>query len=114
MGARVNSGAVTPYGDRTFIILNPVAGQESPNRLRRLLGGAFAVRHAPFDLVETQHTGHATELARTAAEKGYRAVCIVGGDGTLAEAAAGLIEIGRASCREREEMREGVIEQKQR
>jgi len=91
MGARVNSGAVTPYGDRTFIILNPVAGQESPNRLRRLLGGAFAVRHAPFDLVETQHTGHATELARTAAEKGYRAVCIVGGDGTLAEAAAGLI-----------------------
>src|SRR5690625_621487 len=85
MGARVNSGAVTPYGDRTFIILNPVAGQESPNRLRRLLGGAFAVRHAPFDLVETQHTGHATELARTAAEKGYRAVCIVGGDGTLAE-----------------------------
>lgn len=86
-----SSGAVTPYGDRTFIILNPTAGQETAARLRRLLGGAFAARGAHFDLVETGGAGHATELARTAAERGYRAVCVVGGDGTLAEAATGLV-----------------------
>lgn len=85
------SGAITPYGDRTFIILNPIAGQESPARLRRLIGGAFAARGASFDLVETCRAGHATELARHAAECGYRAVCVVGGDGTLAEVASGLI-----------------------
>jgi YegS/Rv2252/BmrU family lipid kinase len=84
-------GAVTPYGDRTFIILNPTAGQETASRLRRLLGGAFAARGAHFDLVETSGAGHATELARSAAERGYRAVCAVGGDGTLAEVATGLI-----------------------
>lgn len=91
MDIRLDGGAVTPYGDRTFIILNPNAGQEDPRRIRRLLGGAFAARGASFDIVETRRSGHATDLARMAAERGYRAVCIVGGDGTLAEATAGLV-----------------------
>ena len=82
--------AAGPYAGRTFIILNPMAGQEEPARLRRLIGGAFAARKAPFDLAETERAGHATELAREAADLGYRAVCVVGGDGTLAEAATGL------------------------
>jgi YegS/Rv2252/BmrU family lipid kinase len=85
------NGAATPYGGRTFIILNPYAGQEGPGRLRRRIGGAFAARSAPFDLEETRAPGHATELAREAARLGYRAICVVGGDGTLAEAATGLV-----------------------
>jgi len=90
VNGKLYNGAATPYGDRTFIIINPHAGQDSPCKLRRLLGGAFAARGASFDIVETQRPGHATDLARMAAERGYRAVCIVGGDGTLAEVAAGL------------------------
>lgn len=82
--------AAGPWADRTLIIINPMAGQEDPARLRRLIGGAFAARHAPFDLVETAHAGHAIDLARDGAHLGYRAVCVVGGDGTLAEAATGL------------------------
>jgi YegS/Rv2252/BmrU family lipid kinase len=82
--------AAGPYAKRTFIILNPMAGQEDPPRLRRLIGGEFAAQGAPFDLVETEHAGHATELAREAAALGYRAVCVVGGDGTLGEAVTGL------------------------
>ena len=79
-----------PYDNRTLVVINPAAGQDDPARLRRLIGGAFAARKAPFDLVETERAGHATVLARSAAEAGYRAVCVVGGDGTLAEAATGL------------------------
>ena len=79
-----------PFAGRTFIIVNPAAGQDDPSRLRRLIGGAFAARNAAFDLQTTEHAGHASELALRAAELGYRAVCVVGGDGTLAEAAAGL------------------------
>ncbi|MFS8637148.1 MAG: diacylglycerol kinase family lipid kinase [Gemmatimonadota bacterium] len=79
-----------PYAGRTLVILNPKAGQDDPARLRRMIGGAFAARCAPFDLVETCGAGHAIELARTGARLGYRAVCVVGGDGTLAEAATGL------------------------
>jgi YegS/Rv2252/BmrU family lipid kinase len=67
-----------------------MAGQDDPAKLRRALGGAFAAREAPFDLAATRRAGHAAELSRYAAELGYRAVCVVGGDGTIAEAASGL------------------------
>jgi diacylglycerol kinase (ATP) len=90
MGHLVGPGAAGPYAGRTLIILNPVAGQDDNARLRRRVGGAFAFHNAPFDLVETSGPGHATGLARDAAARGYRAVCVVGGDGTLAEAATGL------------------------
>jgi diacylglycerol kinase (ATP) len=83
-------GAAGPYAGRTFIIVNPAAGQEQARRLRRRIGGAFTEAGASFDLELTQYAGHATELARQAAALGYRAVCVVGGDGTLAEAATGV------------------------
>jgi hypothetical protein len=82
--------AAGPYAGRTLIIVNPYAGHEEPARLRRTLGGAFAELDAPFDLVATQHAGHAADLARDAANLGYRAVAACGGDGTLAEVASGL------------------------
>ncbi len=87
MPGQATSRPAGPYAGRTFIILNPAAGSEDAARLRRLVGGAFAARGAPFDLAATEHPGHATELAREAVALGYRAVCVVGGDGTLAEAA---------------------------
>jgi YegS/Rv2252/BmrU family lipid kinase len=76
---------------RTLIIVNPKAGQETLTTLRRKLGGAFAARSINFDIVATERSGHATELAREAAELGFVKVCVVGGDGTIAEAATGLV-----------------------
>jgi diacylglycerol kinase (ATP) len=84
------SGAAGPSAGRTFIIVNPAAGHDDPARLQRLIGGAFAARSAGFDLAVTASPGHATTLARHAAALGYRAVCAVGGDGTLAEVVGGL------------------------
>lgn len=76
---------------RTLIIVNPKAGQEKLTVLRRRLGGAFAARGCNFDIVTTERSGHATELAREAAQLGFAMVCVVGGDGTIAEAATGLV-----------------------
>ncbi|HSM35587.1 MAG TPA: diacylglycerol kinase family protein [Longimicrobiales bacterium] len=76
---------------RALVIVNPNAGQDPPERLRRALGGALAARNVPFDLVETLEPGHATELARAAITDGYTAVAAAGGDGTLAEVATGLV-----------------------
>ena len=84
------SGEAGPYAGRALIVLNPAAGQEDPLRVRRLLGGAFAVRGAPFDLVETAGAGDAERFARDAVRLGYRAVVAVGGDGTVAEVITGL------------------------
>jgi diacylglycerol kinase (ATP) len=75
---------------RTFVIINPQAGSDRPERLARRVGAAFDERDAPFDLVMTEYAGHATLLAREASALGYRAVAVVGGDGTLAEAANGI------------------------
>jgi diacylglycerol kinase (ATP) len=58
--------------------------------VRRLLGGAFAVRGAAFDIVETAGAGDAEREARRAAGLGYRAVAAAGGDGTIAEVITGL------------------------
>jgi diacylglycerol kinase (ATP) len=85
-----DTSAAGPYAGRTLIIVNPFAGHEDPARLRRHLGAAFAELDAPFDLVATQHPGHAAVLAREAVLLGYRAVAACGGDGTLAEVASGL------------------------
>jgi diacylglycerol kinase (ATP) len=82
--------AAGKFAGRTCIIVNPAAGQEETAKLLKKLGGAFASRGAAFDMMVTQYAGHATAIAKEAAELGYRAVCIVGGDGTLAEAATGL------------------------
>lgn len=76
---------------RALVIVNPYAGQDPPERLRRALGGALAARRVPFDMVETREPGHATELARAAVRDGYAAVAAAGGDGTLAEVATGLV-----------------------
>jgi diacylglycerol kinase (ATP) len=84
------AAAPEPRTGRTFVILNPAAGRDDPARLCRRIGEAFVARNATFDLEETRHAGHATELARQAAARGYRAICVVGGDGTLAEAIGGL------------------------
>ena len=52
----------------------------------RRLGGGFAV-----SVAYTAAAGHATALAREAAEAGYDVVAALGGDGTVSEAASGLV-----------------------
>lgn len=72
------------------IILNPAAGQRD---LRADLNRAVAYLESQgwaISLAETRARGDATALARMAAEAGYDAVFVVGGDGTLNEAANGL------------------------
>lgn len=75
---------------RTLVVLNPAAGQDESARVRRRIGGAFAVRRAAFDLVETTGAGDAERFAREAVAHGYRAVVAAGGDGTIAEVITGL------------------------
>jgi YegS/Rv2252/BmrU family lipid kinase len=78
------------YAGRTLIVLNPISGQGDPARMRRQIGGAFAVRGASFDIAETGGRGDAERRARVAVGLGYRAVVAAGGDGTIAEIITGL------------------------
>lgn len=74
---------------RMLIIVNPYATTVSDN-LRHLVVHALEGRYE-VDAVDTEARGHATELCREAAHEGYDVVVAFGGDGTVNEAANGLI-----------------------
>ena len=74
---------------RMLIIVNPYATTVS-DRLRQLVVYALQGRFK-VDAVDTEARGHATELCREAAYEGYDVVVAFGGDGTVNEAANGLL-----------------------
>jgi len=74
---------------RLLLIVNPTASSMTPKRrvrVQQLLG-----EHHRLEVAETYRRGHATRLARSAARDGIDAVVVAAGDGTLNEAADGLI-----------------------
>jgi diacylglycerol kinase family enzyme len=72
-----------------LVIVNPYATTVS-DRLRHLVVYALQGRYE-VDAVDTEARGHATELCREAAHEGYDVVVAFGGDGTVNEAANGLL-----------------------
>jgi diacylglycerol kinase family enzyme len=81
---------------RMLIIVNPYATTVS-DRLRHLVVYALKGRFE-VDAVDTQDRGHATELCREAAHEGYDVVVAFGGDGTVNEAANGLLGSSTPLC----------------
>src|SRR5215218_5614154 len=81
--------------EKTCLIVNPNAGRKAG-----VTTNAFGVDEARDLLIRhgidaeiwcTERPGHATALARTAAEEGYGLVIAAGGDGTVEEVAEGLV-----------------------
>jgi diacylglycerol kinase family enzyme len=81
---------------RMLIIVNPYASTVS-DRLRHLVVYALQGRFE-VDAVDTETRGHATELCREAAHEGYDVVVAFGGDGTVNEAANGLLGSSTPLC----------------
>src|ERR1700756_5128059 len=74
---------------RMLIIVNPYATTVS-DRFKNLVVYALRGRY-DVDAIDTNARGHATELSREAAREGYDVVVAFGGDGTVNEAANGLV-----------------------
>ena len=74
---------------RMLVIVNPYATTVS-DRLRNLVVYALGSRYA-VEAIDTQERNHATHLCREAAREGYDVVVAFGGDGTVNEAANGLV-----------------------
>ena len=73
---------------RVLVIVNASASSVTP-RTRVVIAKALAADH-DVDVAETSRRGHATRLAQGAAAEGCDCVVVLGGDGTLNEAANGL------------------------
>src|SRR4030043_1875851 len=84
----------TRHMGRMKVIVNPAAGAGKTAKkwpqimvLRKSVG-------LDFEHDVTEAPGHAIELAKSAAKKGYEIVVSVGGDGTIHEIVNGLYEAG--------------------
>ena len=79
---------------KLVLLVNSQASSVTP-RSRVVIGKALSADH-DVSLAETSRRGHATRLAQGAAASGVDAVVVLGGDGTLNEAANGLAGTGCA------------------
>jgi diacylglycerol kinase (ATP) len=79
------------------VIVNPAAGAGKSGKLWPKISGLFKRHGLRFEHDITEAPGHAIELARTAAGKGYDMVVSVGGDGTINEIVNGLYAAGGLS-----------------
>ena len=74
---------------RAMVVVNHKATTTTPRTLDVMLS---ALRHdLKLDVVETDHRGHATELASAARADGVELVLALGGDGTINEVVNGLL-----------------------
>jgi diacylglycerol kinase (ATP) len=80
---------------RTPLIHNPVSGSARGGVLLRKVEALLAVQGVEVRAVPTERAGHAAELARQLALENER-VLVLGGDGTLSEAANGILSLPAA------------------
>jgi len=72
-------------------IVNPAAGGRSIYREWPWISKRMIDKGLLFDYVYTEGAGHATKLARAAANADYRYLIAVGGDGTVNEVVNGIL-----------------------
>ena len=76
---------------KVVFILNPISGTINKAGIPDLIEERLDKDKFDYRIAETQHAGHATDLAREAVEEGVDLVVAVGGDGTVNEVGRSLI-----------------------
>ena len=79
------------------VVVNPAASGGRGRKAARKLVAALDADAVPRQLHFTAAPGHAVQLAAEAAKDGAERIVVVGGDGTVHEVAAGLLDSGRSS-----------------
>lgn len=75
---------------RVHVIINPAAGQPKP--ILRTLNSVFRAAGVAWDVSITQAAGEARRFAQEAVRSGVDIVAIYGGDGSVMEAASGVLD----------------------
>ncbi len=83
--------------EKWLMIANPNAATQETGATWETYKKQLTDGGAEVDAALTAHKGHAIELAREGAEKGYRKMIAVGGDGTVHEVMTGLLRYADAT-----------------
>lgn len=73
------------------VVINPTAGSGLSKKVGAQVVGWLEEIGRAYTVSYTESVGHATELSRSAAERGAETVIAIGGDGTVCETARGLL-----------------------
>jgi len=76
---------------KCYFIINPISGFANQHRFPVLLDRYIDKQQFSYEYVFTSYAGHATVLAAEAVRQGIDCVVAVGGDGTINEVAAQLV-----------------------
>jgi diacylglycerol kinase (ATP) len=87
-------------GNKVKFIVNPIAGQEAGRLAPPVIDRLAKELSINYEIVCTEHPGHAIVLAQQAAENGFNNVISVGGDGTSNEVLNGLMESWKQGFRD--------------
>ncbi len=80
--------------NKILVILNPTAGQRNTARIRSAIEAFMMEKGYNFVLRESKERGDAARWARAATAEGFDLVAAAGGDGTMSEAADGIMRSG--------------------
>lgn len=83
--------ASTTSTRKLFVILNPTAGTQSAEAVRKALADHFSCEDGTCHVHQTTGAENLAELAKGAASRGVEAVVAAGGDGTVSAVADGLV-----------------------
>jgi diacylglycerol kinase (ATP) len=81
------------------VILNPAAGHGNGARSLPAIQAALTHYQIPYDLIQTNAPGNATQLAQQAVEDEVEVIVSAGGDGTLNEVVNGLMACKQMSMK---------------
>lgn len=76
--------------NKWVFIINPIAGNGYALSLEGKIREMISRHDLPAEVVFTERRGHATELSQYYADRGYKYIIAVGGDGTMNEIASPL------------------------
>jgi diacylglycerol kinase family enzyme len=76
----------------TIIIWNPAAGEGKARRRWQNLQNQLEAARFPYEAIQTEYPGHATEIAATLLERDYSRIGVFGGDGTFNEVLQGIFQ----------------------
>lgn len=77
-------------------IINPKSGVEREKAIQKAIADKLDLQRFSYEIVHTEYAKHGTTLAKSAAEKGAYAVVAVGGDGSVNDIVAGLLNTNTA------------------